>query len=89
MEIPLQEDSPPTPSSRGFHGFEDNTIFPGRLVLMTEGQGDEEHVVKVCRTQKTGRPCEVWEKDTIITKGWEPLHLAEQHLTSFSRLKFL
>ena len=66
MEIPPKENSPQTPSSPGFHGFGDDTIFPGRLVLVTDGQGDEEHVVKVVRRQQTGRPCGGWEKDKTV-----------------------
>ena len=44
------------PSSPGFHGFGDDTVLPGQLVLVTEGDGDEEQVVRVFRDKKTGMP---------------------------------
>ena len=37
------------PSSPDFHGFGPETVIPGELVLETEGEGEDEQVVKVFR----------------------------------------
>ena len=47
------EFSPPSPS---FHGFGAETVIPGQLVIETAGEGDDEHVVRVYRKRRTGRP---------------------------------
>ena len=41
---------PPSP----FHGFGDETVLPGRLEIVTEGQGDDQHVLAV-KKLKLGR----------------------------------
>ena len=41
------------PHSPDCNGFDDNTPIPGKLVVETEGEGDEELVVKVWR--ETGK----------------------------------
>ena len=55
MEITGSE-SPPDqcPPSPDFHGFGSETDLPSRLVIETEGDGDEEHVVRVTR-KRTSR----------------------------------
>ena len=63
--------SPPScspPSSPPFHGFGDETTFPQQLVIVTEGEGDEEQVVEVSKKYKTGRHSQRWEKDDFITR---------------------
>ena len=60
--------SPSPPSSPPFHGFSDDTIFPQQLVLVTEGEGDEEQLVDVFKKHKVGRPSQGWEKDKYINK---------------------
>ena len=44
------------PSSPDFHGFGPETDIPGRLVVETAGEGEDEHVVRVFRKTRTGRP---------------------------------
>ena len=44
------------PSSPDFHGFGPETDIPGQLVVVTEGEGEDEHVVRVFRKTRTGRP---------------------------------
>ena len=54
------------PRSPVFHGFGPETTFPERIVLDTDGEGDEEHLVRVYRVKKMGRPSIGWEKDKTI-----------------------
>ena len=43
--------------SPDFHGFgPDTTDLPSKLVIYTEGVGDEEYVVRVTRKREKGRP---------------------------------
>ena len=45
-----------TPPSPDFHGFGPDTVLPAKLVIETEGDGDEEYVVRVSRKRGKGRP---------------------------------
>jgi hypothetical protein len=40
----------------GLHGFGTETDIPGQLVVSTAGEGEDEHVVRVFRKTRTGRP---------------------------------
>ena len=62
----LDISQPSPPSSPDCLGFGPETHFPDRLILETEGEGDDEHVVNVLRRRKTGRPSEGWEKEKVI-----------------------
>ena len=50
-EIPILQ-APPSPD---FHGFGPETYFPPRLIIETEGEDDEEAVVRVSRQRGRGR----------------------------------
>ena len=66
---PPAQSSPPSRSlSPDFHGFGPQTHFPQQLILDTEGQGEDEILVKVSRKKKSGRPSAGWGKDNAITE---------------------
>ena len=55
---------PPFPD---FHGFGSDTVFPKRLILDTVGEGDEEEVIRVSKTEKkrVGRPEKGWDQPSL------------------------
>ena len=67
--LPPTESVLECPPSPDFHGFGSNTVFPKRLILETVGEGDEEEVIRVSKTEKkrVGRP----------EKGWDQLSLSD------------
>ena len=65
-ESPLE--SPPSPD---FHGFGSGTVFPERLILEIVGEGEEEEVIRVSKTDKkrVGRPEKGWDQESISAKS--------------------
>lgn len=61
---------PEFPLSPDFHGFDPDTVLPKRLTLETVGEGDEEEVIRVARTdwRKVGRPVKGWDKESISNR---------------------
>ena len=59
----MDPDSIPMPDE--FHGFGDDTPIPGRIKIITEGEGDLERVVKVVREKRRGRPKGSKEEDSL------------------------
>ena len=53
MEINPSMPSPPYPD---FHGFVSETAIPAQLIIQTEGDGNDEIVIRVVRKKVTGRP---------------------------------
>ena len=49
----LPDQTPPSPD---FHGFGPDIVLPAQLVIETEGEGDDEYVVRVSRKRGKGRP---------------------------------
>ena len=59
----MEEDLPD-----GFYGFGDETPIPGRLKIITKGDGDSEELVKVVHEKRKGRAkgtTEDWKKGVV------------------------
>ena len=65
--LPPTESLLECPPSPDFHGFGSVTVFPKRLILETVGEGDEEEVIWVSKTEKkrVGRPEKGWDQPSL------------------------
>ena len=71
------------PPSPDFNGFDDDTPIPGKLVVETEGEGDEELVVKVWR--ETGKIAHDMNHNFLKSRDMLPPSSPQVCATSSSR----
>ena len=64
----MEEDLEHFPMPDEFYGFGDETPIPGRLKIITKGDGDSEELVKVVHEKRKGRAkgtTEDWKKGVV------------------------